>query len=156
MNPFIKRAAALAVATTLGATLVMAADGGGPLGGIRERIHNRLVQLGISGEQRDQMREVLRGFLPEVGPLVKQAVQEHRTLRDVIRATPVNEAAIRAQSAKVAAIDAELAVKRALIVEKIRPILTPDQLKEIQQAEERMQSRVDEGLGRLGRWIEGK
>lgn len=156
INQFIKRAAVITVATTLGSTLVMAADGGGVLGGIRERIHERLVQMGISAEQRDQIREVLRGFMPEVAPLVKQAIQEHRTLRDTIRATPVNDAAIRAQAAKVAAIDADLAVKRARIVEKIRPILTAAQLKEIQQMEEHFQSRMDEGLGRLGRWIEGK
>lgn len=157
IKPFIKRAATLTAAVTLGSTLfVMAADGGGALGGIRARIHDRLVQLGITGGQRDQIREVLRGFMPDVAPLVTQSVQEHRALREVIRATPVDEAAIRAQSAKVAAIDADLAVKRALIVEKIRPILTADQIKQILQAEEQRQSRVDGGLGRLGRWIEGK
>jgi Spy/CpxP family protein refolding chaperone len=156
MNLLTKRAAVLAAATILGSTLVIAADGGGAMGGLRERIRNRLVLLGVTGEQRDQIREVLRDHLPEVGPLVKQSIQEHRTLRDTIRATPVNEAAIRAQAAKVAAIDADLAVKRALIVEKVRPILTPDQIKRIVQAEEQRQSRVDEGLGRLGRWIQGE
>ena len=156
MNLLIKRAAALAAAATLGSTFVMAADGGGVLGGIRERIQQHLAGLGITHDQRDQVREVLRGFMPEVAPLVKQSIQEHRALRDAIRATPVNEAAIRAQSAKVAAVDADLAVKRALIVEKIRPILTADQLKQIQQMEETFHSRLDEGLGRLGRWIEGK
>lgn len=158
INLLLKRTAALAAAAILGTTLAFAAGdggGGGAWGGIRERIHQRLVQLGISADQRDQIREVLRGFMPEVAPLVKQSLQEHRTLRDTIRATPVDEAAIRAQSAKVAAIDAELAVKRALIVEKIRPILTPDQLKEVQKMEEEFHSRMGEGLGRLGRWIEG-
>ena len=157
-NAFIKWAAALAAAVTLGSTLVIAADGRGDDGvfsGIRQRIHDRLVQLGLSSGQRDQVREVLRGFMPEVAPLVKQSVAEHRTLRQMIRATPVNEEAIRTQAAKVAAIDAELAVKRAQIVEKIRPILTPEQLKEIQEMEENLHSRVEQGLGRLGRWIEG-
>ena len=158
-NAFIKWAAALAAAVTLGSTLVIAAaDGGGDDGvfsGIRQRIHDRLVQLGLSSEQRDQVREVLRGFMPEVAPLVKQSVAEHRTLRQMIRATPVNEEAIRTQAAKVAAINAELAVKRAQIVEKIRPILTPEQLEEIQEMEENLHSRVEQGLGRLGRWIEG-
>lgn len=156
MKLLVKRAVVLAAAATLGSTLVMAAGGGGAMGEIRERIHDRLVRLGISSDQRDQIREVLRSFMPEVGPLVKQSIQEHRALREVIRATPVNEAAIRAQAAKVAAVDADLAVKRALMVEKLRPILTPAQLREIGQMEDQFHSRMDEGLGRLGRWIEGK
>lgn len=155
-NQLLKRAVALAAATLLGTTLVFAAgEGGGPWAGIRDRIHQRLVRVGITAEQRDQVRAVLKSFMPEVAPLVKQSIQERKALRDAIRATPVNEAAIRAQSAKVAAIDAELAVKRAQIIEKVRPILTPEQLGELGRMEDEFHSKINDGLGKLGRWIEG-
>lgn len=65
-NQLLKRTAALAAAAIIGSTLALAADdggggGGGAWGCIRERIHQRLVQLGISAEERDQIREVLKG-----------------------------------------------------------------------------------------------
>jgi Spy/CpxP family protein refolding chaperone len=155
-NQLLKRTAALAAATLLGTTLVFAAgDGGGPWTGIRDRIQQRLVQAGMTAEQRDQVREVLKGFMPEVAPLVKQSIEERKTLRDVIRTSPPDEAAIRAQSAKVAAIEAEIAVKRSQIVEKVRPIFTPEQLGELKRMEEEFHSKINEGLGKLGRWIEG-
>ena len=154
-NQLLKRAVALAAATLLGTTLVFAAGEGGPVAGIRERIKQRLIHVGVTAEQRDQVREVLKSFMPEVAPLVKQSIQERKALRDAIRATPVNEAAIRAQSAKVAAIDAELAVKRAQIIEKVRPILTPEQLGELGRMEDEFHAKINDGLGKLGRWIEG-
>lgn len=114
---FIKRAATLLAAATLGSTLSIAANGDNPPGApgqrILDQIHKHLVRLGITNQQRDQIREVLRAAMPEVKPLVQQSIHAHRALQACIRATPVDEAAIRAQSAKVAAIDADLAVKRA-------------------------------------------
>ena len=151
----IKRAAVLVAAATLGSTSAMAAPGGA-LNAIRDRIHQHLTGLNITADQREQIRGVLRDFMPEVAPLVKQSLQEHRALTAVIRATPVNEADIRAQAAKVAAVDADLAVKRALIEAKIRPILTPDQIQQILQLEDAFHSALAEGLGRLANWIEGK
>ena len=128
----------------------------GPGAKLRERIHTRLVALGITGQQRDQMRAVLREFQPTVQPMVRQCIQQHRALRATIQATPLNEAAIRAQAAKAAAADADLAVARGRIVEKIRPILTAEQLQAVRTLEEDAYSCIDDGLARLARWIEAK
>ena len=151
-------AVGLIATAALGTSLVTAADhaGGATVTSIRQRIHAKLVALGITGEQREKIRAVLREFEPTVAPLVKTCIQERRALRETIRATPVNEAAIRAQSAKVAAAEADLAVARARIVEKVRPILTAEQVQALRSLEEDAHARIDEGLARLARWIEGK
>jgi len=151
-------AVGLVATAVISTSLVTAADhgGGANVSSLRERIHAKLVVLGITSEQKEQIRAVLREFQPTVGPLVKTCIQERRALRETIRATPVNEAAIRAQSAKVAAAEADLAVARARIVEKVRPILTAEQLKALHGMEEDAYARIDEGLARLASWIKGK
>lgn len=151
-------AAGLIAAATLCTCYINAAESGANETGatIRERFHARMVALGITSEQRDQLRAVLREFQPTVKPLVEKCIQERRTLREMIHATPANDAAIRSQSAKVAACEADLAVARAQIVEKIRPILSNEQLQELRRMEDNAYSRIDEGLARFSRWIEGK
>jgi Spy/CpxP family protein refolding chaperone len=129
-----KRAAVLVASAILGTAVVTGADGRGELGGaIRERIRAAIATLGITDQQRTEIREVLREFKPDVQPKIEKLVQERRTLREVIRTTPVDEAAIRAQSAKVAALEADLAVDRARVGAKVRPILTEEQLAKLQQ-----------------------
>ncbi|MEI7908719.1 MAG: periplasmic heavy metal sensor [Verrucomicrobiota bacterium] len=150
-------AVGLIATAALSTALVTAADRGGdsPVARIRDGIHARLVALGITGEQREQIRAVLREFKPTVQPMVTKCIQERRALREIIQATPVNEAAIRAQSAKVAAAEADIAVARGRIVEKIRPVLTAEQLQAVRRLEEGAYARIDESLGRLARWIDG-
>src|SRR5947207_1200767 len=79
----------------------------------------KLTELGVTDAQKSQVRAVLRQHLPTAGPLVKSLVTERRALRDTIRADQINESAIRAQAAKVASIEADLAVERARIVHDI-------------------------------------
>jgi Spy/CpxP family protein refolding chaperone len=59
------------------------------------------------------VKTILRKYQPTVGPLIKEVVTERRTLRDAIHAEIIDETAIRAQAAKVASLESDLAVQRA-------------------------------------------
>lgn len=68
---------------------------------------------------------------------------ERRALRDAIRAETIDETAIRAQAAKVASLEADLAVQRAHVAHDIRAVLTPGQLQKLKDMQINADARVD-------------
>ena len=124
-------------------------DGGRPHRfGHRMRMMHALKQVGVTDAQKEQIRGILREQRPQVQPLRKQLVQERRALRDAIQQSPVNESAIRTQSARVAQVQADLAVQRARIADKVRAVLTPDQVSKLKELQAQRDARVDERLNR--------
>src|SRR3954454_12479294 len=102
--------------------------------GHRMHMMRALKEVGMTDAQKDQIRGIMREQRPQLRPLRKQMVEERRALRTTIEASPVNESAIRTQAARVAQVQADLAVKRAQIADRVRGVLTPEQqakLKEI-------------------------
>ncbi|MGC3991427.1 MAG: Spy/CpxP family protein refolding chaperone [Chthoniobacteraceae bacterium] len=108
--------------------------------------------LDLSDSQRTQVRAVFKDNVPTLQPLVKQLVSERRTLRGIIQTVPVNEAAIRAEAAKVASIEADLDVQRAQVSQSIQKILTPDQVQKFRGLQSKFDERVDAGLDRFAKW----
>ena len=104
----------------------------------------------ISGRNADMLigKQVL------AAPLLKQLATERRALRTIIQAEAVDEAAIRAQSAKVAAIEADLAVQRAHGAQEIRKVLTPEQIQKFKAIQERRDSKLDRFISRADRKLE--
>ena len=84
---------------------------------------------------------------------LKQLVSERRALRDKIRAEQVDESGIRAQSAKVAVVEADLAVQRAHIAHDLRAVLTPEQMKKLHDMQVDVDSRIDDLLSRFAKRI---
>lgn len=113
----------------------------------------RLADVGITDAQKQQVKAVLRKHLPEVEPMIKQLVAERRTLRDTIRADQVDEKAIRVQAAKVARLEAELAIQRARLVHEIKPVLTPEQIEKLKDIQTDANDRIDMMLSRVGKRI---
>lgn len=111
--------------------------------------------LGITGTQTAQIHDILHAAQPALQPLIDSLVQGRRALHTTIQTTPVNEQAIRAQAAKVATLEADLAVQRAYLHEKIQALLTPDQIQRIRQVEAAVEKKVDNGIGRFEKWIKG-
>ncbi len=110
---------------------------------------DRLASLNVTAEQRTQIREIWRQNQPQIEPVARQVVTERRTLREVIRAPQVDEAAIRAQSAKVAAAEADLAVARARVAQQIRGVLTEDQIQKLKDWQADVYDRIDMALERM-------
>jgi periplasmic protein CpxP/Spy len=156
ISKFTKWAAGIAAAVTIG-SIAYAVDGAAPQQPSGPgRFAAKLAELGVTAQQKEQIHGILRQYLPSSGPKIKQLVDEKRALRDTIRATPVDEAAIRAQAAKVAAIEADLAVTRAYVSQQVRQVLTPEQLQKIQDMQANADSFVDAVLARVANQIAGQ
>jgi protein CpxP len=133
--------------------LAVLARAGGEAQAGKESIRARLAELGITPEQRTQLREACQRQWPTAQPLLTQVVAQRRALRDLVRAEKFDEAAIRAQAAKVAAVEADLAVVRAKLVADVRPILTPAQIEKVHELRDAADDRLDAALARAAKWL---
>jgi protein CpxP len=100
--------------------------------------------LGLDAQQKTQVKDILKSSHEQARPLMDKLVTERRAMRSLIHAESVDEAAIRAQSARVAAIEADLAVNRAQVAQKIRKVLTPEQVLKFKAIQEKRDHRMDE------------
>jgi Spy/CpxP family protein refolding chaperone len=71
----------------------------------------------------------------------------------LVRADKPDEIAIRAQAARVASIQAELAVEASRLAVDLRQIATPDQLAKVHELEATIRARVDRGLDKAAEWL---
>ena len=116
---------------------------GGPLG----ELGSMFRQLDLSDDQRQQVRSVMQSH----EPAFKEIGERMRTARQALDATVtadiVDEAAIRAKSADVAAAEADAAVLRAKVHQEVFSLLTAEQqakAKELKaERQERMKQRAD-------------
>ncbi len=153
MNATGKVVTALVVGAMLAAGAAYAAvggdhDGGRDCGKHAGRGHRFAKALGLSDDQKAQIRSIFEKHRPELLPLRKEFAAEKRVLRDMIQAEPADEAAIRAQVAKLAATGADLAVRRARISREVRAVLTPEQLGKLKALREERDRKIDRFLKR--------
>lgn len=127
----------------------MGGPGGGPLG----RFGMLASRLGLSDAQKAQIKGVLQSHGDDLRALGDKALAAREALDDAINSGTVDEATIRARSADLAAIQADMAVTRAQIEAQIFQVLTPDQqtqaralAAQMKQWRERMRQRMDERL----------
>lgn len=141
----------LAVAAIIGAvTLHAATEGGGPM---HFHLQAMMTMLGLTDQQKEQLRLILKENQPTVQPLIKQFVDERRALRGLVETTPVNEQAIRDEVAKMAATGADLAVKHAYIAQRVRTVLTPDQVQKIMDLQSHHDEHMDGMIDKIGQII---
>jgi periplasmic protein CpxP/Spy len=141
-------AAALVAAVSfapLNSSAFMGEDGAPPAG---RHFKKMATELGLSAQQQQDVKAVFAKNRPQAEPLMKQLKTEHRSLRTLIQADAVDDAAIRAQSAKVAAVEADLAVQRAHVGQQVRAILTPEQVQRFKELQADRDSRMDDRRGR--------
>ncbi|MFL6584576.1 MAG: Spy/CpxP family protein refolding chaperone [Chthoniobacterales bacterium] len=125
------------------------ADGGRPHGFRHGHgMFRALREVGVNDSQKEQIRNILRESRPTAQPLVKQLVQERKGLRDLVQSSPVNEPAIRAQAARVAQIQADLAVQRAHVADRVNALLTPDQVAKLKELRAERDTRRQEWMNR--------
>ena len=99
--------------------------------GHHERFAYLADKLALSDQQKVQMKEVFKKNQPLVKPLLTKLIGEKREMRTLIQSGSADEAAIRAQAAKIAGVEADLAVQRAQMVKQFRAILTPEQVEHL-------------------------
>ncbi len=97
------------------------------------RLEHLALRLELSDGQREELRQAFgEGF--EDGAEVRRALFDaRRALAERIHAETFDEAAIREAAGAVAALEADAAVGRAQQAQKLRQILTPEQLAEFEE-----------------------
>jgi protein CpxP len=139
MRPVIKNLLACAAVTAaIGLTPAVSpafvcGDGAAPAA---HHLKKMTRQLGLSPQQQQQIKDIFTRNRSQAEPLVKQLRAEHRALRSLIHGDTFDEAAIRAQSAKIAAVQADLTVQRARTAQEVRKLLTPEQVKKFKELRE--------------------
>ena len=115
-----------------------------------------LDRLGVTAEQKTQIREVLGKYRPATEPAVRQLVAERRALRKMIQGGAADEAAIRGQAAKAAALESDLAVMRARASKEVRTLLTAEQLARLGEIQAEREQKADRVMERRFRGSEGE
>lgn len=147
---FILLAATGILAGGFAATRLLADDDGSSRFGDGKILQRIADKLELTSDQRANIRGILSDEKGTLQPLLSQLHQARQNLRETIRASDANEATVRAASAKVAAVEADLAVERMKLYGKIAPVLTDEQRSKIAAFEERTDSLVDDAIARIG------
>src|SRR6185369_536793 len=85
-------------------------------------------KLKLTDAQKAQAKTIFQGSREVVKPIYASLRDERKNLHTLMHADSVDEAAIRAETARIAAIQADLNVNRAKAGAQFRAILTPSQL----------------------------
>jgi protein CpxP len=123
-------------------------EGDGPQQHSGSHLKKMAKDLGLDAGQKVQVENILKSAHEQGKPMMDRLVTERRALRSLIHAATVDETAIRAQSARVAAVEADLAVHRAQVAQKIRVLLTADQVQKFQTLHEKREHRMNEHRGK--------
>jgi Spy/CpxP family protein refolding chaperone len=130
---------------TTGAGRVLA-DGGldddGCFGGPHQHgFRNMTERLGLTDAQREQARTIFQTNRTAMAPTLERLRTERQKLRTLLHADTVDEAAIRAETATMSGIMADLNVNRAKTGQQFRAILTPAQLATLRSLEQNRMNR---------------
>ena len=104
--------------------------------------------LGLSGEQREQIKAIFRKHHDEIAPLRRKMVTDRRELRNLAQADKPDEAVLREQVKKIAATEGDLAVLRASMSREVRSVLTPGQVQKFKALQEKRDRRIDRMMNR--------
>jgi protein CpxP len=107
--------------------------------------------LKLTEQQQQQIKDIFAKNRAVAQTLMQQLVTERRALRGLIQADTIDEAGIRAQAAKVAAIQADQAVNRAHLAKEIRGVLTPDQVAKLKAKQAERDKKADERAAHFGK-----
>jgi protein CpxP len=127
MSRYTRRLTVTAGAALMAAGLATAtfAQGGEERAPARE---GRFLRgLDLTDAQRQQIREIRQSHRDEMQAAAERLRSAHRTQRESARATPVDEARIRATSQALADAMTEVAVLRARVHQQVLAVLTPEQ-----------------------------
>jgi Spy/CpxP family protein refolding chaperone len=117
---------------------------------LRQRIFQRIAEkLDLTDDQKAQIKSILSGEKDTLQPLLAQLNDARKNLRAAIQAGDANETTVRAASARVAVVEADLAVERMKIFGKIVPTLTDEQRHKIADFEQRTDDFADNAIAQF-------
>jgi len=110
-----------------------------------------IEKLGLSPDQVAKIKTKLNGEKDTLTGILCSLHDTRIGLRETIQKSGASEMEIRAAAAKVAAVEADLAVERAKLYGKISPILTADQLAKVNEFQQRADDFVDGAIAAIGK-----
>ena len=124
------------------------ADGGGcgcEQGGKHPQHNFKKIakKLGLTDAQKAQAKAIFQANKDVVKPIFTSLHVEQKNLQTLLHADTIDEAAIRAETAKIAGIQADLNVNRAKVGAQFRAILTPAQLATLKTLHQKGQHKRD-------------
>lgn len=128
-------------AMTAFASIAQAHEGEGGCGGRGHHPGFIFKKLGLTDAQKAQAKAIFKANRAVVKPIFASMKTERKNLHALIHADTVDEAAIRAETAKIAGIQADLNVSRAKIGVQFRAILTPEQLATLKALKQKWQAK---------------
>lgn len=154
----VKRMAVLVslAAATAFAGIAQADDGGmAAMGGCQcakghHRHFGKVIarKLGLTDAQKAQAKAIFQNNTTGKR-LMGSLMAERKNMATLMHADTVDEAAIRAESAKIGGIQADLSVNRARLFSQFKGILTPDQLAKLKALKQKHHGRGCEGAGNM-------
>jgi len=107
-------------------------------------------RLDLTDNQVSQIRAEFGAERDTLKSLIARLHEARVDLRQAIRAANASEASVRAASAIVGAVQADLAVERFKLYGRINPILTEEQREKVKDFEAQIDDWVETALQRLG------
>ena len=133
------------VESTRGGTILPPAAPG--VGGFCERAKEK---LGLSDDQVSQIKAQLLAEKDNLKDVISKLHDARVSLREAIQAPDATEASVRAASAKMAAVESDLAVERLKLFGKISPILTEDQRDKVKEFQTKIDDYLDGAISHIG------
>jgi periplasmic protein CpxP/Spy len=118
---------------------------GGPLG----MLGRGMRELGVTDEQREQIRVKMQSHKAEFEGIAKRMMDARTALNDAITADTTDEGAIRAKAAELAVVEADAAVLRAKVHQDMFSVLTPEQQQKAKDLRGTREERIKERRQRM-------
>ena len=106
-------------------------------------------KLGLSDEQSEQIKAAVKDERENIVGLITRLRAARVELRDAIQAKDATEDSVRAAAAKVAAVEADMAVQRLKLSREISPILTEEQQAKFAELQSHIDGLIESGIGRM-------
>jgi Spy/CpxP family protein refolding chaperone len=103
-------------------------------------------ELGITTEQREQIRGIVKSHRQEIAAALKPVADKRRALRDATLAEDANQAAIRAAADELGKAIGDAAVVGSKVKVEVREVLTPEQREKITEFRQQSETAVDKFL----------
>lgn len=98
--------------------------------------HRMLEKLELTEQQKESVHEAMKRHHEEADGLGEEMSAARQTLRETIHAETFDEGAIRQAAADLAALEADIAVKKGLFFQDLQQLLTPAQRQEARETME--------------------
>ncbi len=110
--------------------------------------------LDVTDSQREEIRHVVKEYRAEMLPIIEDIVESRRTLHEAVLVEQPDETTIRTAAANLGDAIAEAALLASDITVQIRPILTDEQIVQLQEFATERADAVDTCMGQCASLIE--